>query len=65
MEGGNGTLEHVKKLNILPGFSLWCNNFHFVLCGMLASWDNVLFLLFYFFFCNYNLMKVQVLLYPC
>ena len=54
---GDGTSEHVNKLNILPGFCLWCNNFHFVLCGILASWDNVLFLLYYFFFCNHNLMK--------
>ena len=41
--GGGGTSEHVNKLNILPGSCLWCNNFHFVLCGLLASWDNVLF----------------------
>ena len=55
--GGDGTSEHVNKLNILPGFCLWCNYFHFVLCGTLASWNNVLFLLYYFFFCNHNLMK--------
>ena len=43
----NGTSEHVDKLNVY--FCLWCHKFHFVLCGILASWDDVLFYCIIFF----------------
>lgn len=38
--GGMGLWSMQINLLFCSGFCLWCNNFHFVLCGMLASWDN-------------------------
>ena len=55
--GGGGEIGLWRmQINLIfcSGFCLFCNNFHFVLCGIVASWDNVLFLLYYIFFCNHN-----------
>ena len=48
MRGGSGGGEMGLQsmqidLMFCSGFCLWCNNFHFVLCAILASWDDVLF----------------------
>ena len=49
--GGGGMGRQSMPINLMfcSGFCLWCNNFHFVLCAILASWDDVLFFIVLFF----------------
>ena len=60
VEGGGGVIGlQSKEINFIfcPGFCLWYKNFHFVLCAVLASWEDVVFSIHYFSFCKHYLMK--------
>ena len=58
--GGQGirTSKQVNKLIFCPGFCLWYNNSHFVLCVILALWEDVLFSLHYFSFCKHYFNEI-------
>ena len=47
--GGMGLQSMPINLMFCSGFFLWCKNVHFVLCAILASWDNVLCFIVLFF----------------